>query len=134
MEKLKQLIKEHSFKVLIILLLTNTFASLWLPAKDLTSYMYKKDVSSMIQHVIAQSIKESIEDAKVDYSLQLMLAETKNIRTTKEVDAKITFWKDNNWNAQLVALKIVLNSEYATEQLRKMMYNEQVYKALISHR
>ncbi|MGD8305202.1 MAG: hypothetical protein PVF17_00985 [Ignavibacteria bacterium] len=134
MEKLTKFFRENITKGALILLFITAFGSLWNPSRDLISYLFNDNVNSMIEHVITQSIQKSLREAKVDYSLQLMQMETKNVRTPTAMDKKVKFWKDNNWNAQIVAMNIVLRSEYAKKKIKETIYNEEVYKAFISHR
>jgi hypothetical protein len=134
MEKLTKFFKENTTKGALILLFITAFGSLWSPSRDLIGYLLDDNVNSMIEHVITQSIQKSLREVKVDYSLQLMQMETKNVRTPMAMDQKVQFWKDNNWNAQIVAMNIVLKSEYAKKKIKETIYNEEVYKAFISHR
>lgn len=138
MEKLKQLVKNHATKLFISWFMLNTFGVMWNLSKDVANYISNDSVNSMIQHVIAQSIKESVEKARVDYSLELILLEMKDIKTPIEADQEVNRWEAEQWAAQLTALDIVGDSVYAKKQLKKILEEEQVngaliYKTLIRH-
>lgn len=131
MEKLKEFVTKNAMKIILSVIV---FGSLWSPSKDIAHYMYNGDTQNMIQHVIAESLKDKLEEARVDYALKLILNEVKDFRKAEEVDREIKKWTDQGWGAQITAIKILKGSKYAKKEIEMAGYlNDEVKITLMSY-
>ena len=67
-----------------------------------------------------------------DFAVQMILLEVADMRTAEEVDSRINFLEDNNWNSQLAALRYLANNHEARAALEKMIIYEPVRLALMA--
>lgn len=130
MNKLKEFVTKNAMKIMLSVVL---FGSLWSPSKDIANYMYNGDTQSMIQHVIAESLKVKLEESKVYYAMLTILDRVSNFRTAEEVDKEVQMWVSNRWGSQLAAMKLLGESEVAQKIIKENIQYEQVYKALMIH-
>jgi len=130
METIKDLcqkIKLNKKTIVIILLL------LYQPITDFSILFSEKSSLQLLKNVFSDIITDEFKKAETGYSLKLLQLETKDCRNAKDIDTKVQFWTREKWNAQLAALHVVFTNKFALEELRKLMYNEETYKALISY-
>lgn len=130
METLRDLLTKIKFnkKTIIIILLL-----LYQPVTDFSILISEKSSITLLKKLFSDIISEEFKKAETKYSLKLLELETKDCRKAEDIDNKVEFWIKEKWNAQLSALQIIITNKYALEELKKIMYNEDVYKALISY-
>lgn len=143
--KILNSIKDHANSILLIVVFL--FFG-WSVGYDLVR-AFNPDVNKITSDVInalvgdvidarMQPMKESlarIEDRlsnENDYSVILMAEEVNKFRTAKEVDDRVSFLIENNWNAQIAAMRYLSQNSDAREALKTMIIYEEVYKALLT--
>lgn len=131
-KKIYDKVKDNLKKIVIFLVVVNTFGTMWNPIKDLFG-SNADQVNGIIKVVVRDAVKEIVEEAKTEYSLKLVEKETKDIRTSSEVDILTAKWKSDKDTPKLTALEIVSNSDLAKKKIKDKLYNEQIYRALMSY-
>ena len=65
------------------------------------------------------------------YAVQLIFIEVKDFSTAEEVDDRFNFLMENNWNAQIAALKCLAIDMAARDELCEMLVDEHVKMAVL---
>lgn len=65
------------------------------------------------------------------YAVQLVFIEVKNFSTAKEVDERFDFLMNNQWNAQIAALKCLSLDVAARNELCELLVDEEVEMAVL---
>ena len=125
-------VKNNTVKLLVGMMVLNTFGSWWPAGKDVFSIISNDKIGSVMTLIVRESVKRELEGAMIAYSLELIELETRGIRTAEQMDKKVKTWHVMEWNAQLAALKIVSESKIARKKLEELIYDKSIYKALLS--
>ena len=127
MNKIIEKLKKKWYMLIFVIFIAYT------PAKDVFKYLTQDSAKEFISYIVMESAKESIEQSAVRYSVTILSLEMKNYREPEQVDLRVQFWKDNNWNAQLAALKLVSCSQVGKRQLKRCLYDERIFRTLMEH-
>lgn len=130
LKKIQQKIQRNWILIILPFMIVG---STWNPIKDMFKYSSQGDVKDFVSFMVKESLKEDLERSATKYSIKLLSLEMKNVRQPEQVDKIVKFWKDNKWNAQIAALKLVYFSPQAQNQLEKQLYSYDIFKSLMEH-
>ena len=80
---------------------------------------------SLIKHL------DQIFNSDLDYPVTILVLEFGIFKTAEEVEDRVKFLKQNQWNAQVAAMKVVAKNEFAIKSLESKLYDKKFVKIII---
>ena len=140
-----EFIKKH-FQLIVLGLLVvtlgfNTTSSIISAVNPRVANMSQEVIEAIIGDVVDEKI-DPIEE-KTDRILELvsfdnsypviMIAtEVSELRTAEAVHARVDFFEDNNWNAQIAAMRYMAQNPDSFIELERRVPNSEVYEAILT--
>lgn len=124
--------------IFIFIILFGGLGNLW----DFSSILVGENNAKILKGTLKQIIQESVEEefkknidkiynSDYNYSLELVRFSFKECRTEQDVIEKISFYEENEWGAQISAMKTIVNNDYAINKLPSVLYKPDFARIII---